>query len=241
MPTLVIGPTTIEDPDILAKAAEERGWEVVRIYRKFVTPAFKAIKDPVIWSPSEYAEFIAKELNVDLVRIHKRWLPMMPYHLAKRKIVLAPLKAIETVAFPCFIKPPIEKGFKAQVYNSIEDFGKELKEINLEEEILIQEPVEWEVEYRVYMLDEQPLTWAPYKRDGKTNKSEFRDEEIEEFKEFIKTLVKDYFVPEVCVLDVGKIKNKGWAVVEANGAYGSGIYKCDPDKVLDVLEKATIA
>jgi hypothetical protein len=46
--------------------------------------------------------------------------------------------------------------------------------------------------------------------------------------------------PRAIVLDVGQIVGKGWVVVEANGAWGSGIYGCDPDVVLDVIRHATL-
>ncbi|HNB74240.1 MAG TPA: hypothetical protein PLS70_24185 [Acidobacteriota bacterium] len=41
------------------------------------------------------------------------------------------------------------------------------------------------------------------------------------------------------VIDVGVISGKGWAVVEANAAFGSGIYGCDPAQVLPVLAEAS--
>ena len=46
--------------------------------------------------------------------------------------------------------------------------------------------------------------------------------------------------PQAVVLDVGQIVDRGWAVVEANGAWGSAIYGCNPDAVLDVIRHATV-
>jgi hypothetical protein len=40
------------------------------------------------------------------------------------------------------------------------------------------------------------------------------------------------------VLDVGIITNRGWAVIEQNAAWGSGIYGCDPVQVLEVIRHA---
>jgi hypothetical protein len=37
---------------------------------------------------------------------------------------------------------------------------------------------------------------------------------------------------------VGVIASRGWAVVEQNAAWGSGIYGCDPAAVLAVLRHA---
>ena len=50
----------------------------------------------------------------------------------------------------------------------------------------------------------------------------------------------DIAVPPAVVIDVGKISGSGWAVVEANPVFGSGIYKCDPIKVLPVLARSLV-
>ena len=39
--------------------------------------------------------------------------------------------------------------------------------------------------------------------------------------------------------DVRIIEDRGWAVVEQNAAWGSGIYGCDPEQVLEVLRVAS--
>jgi hypothetical protein len=46
--------------------------------------------------------------------------------------------------------------------------------------------------------------------------------------------------PRAIVIDVGELAGGGLAVVEANGAWGSGIYGCDPELALDVIHAATI-
>jgi len=52
--------------------------------------------------------------------------------------------------------------------------------------------------------------------------------------------IKSVQFPPAFVLDVGYIKDQGWAVVEANAAWGSGIYGCDPSMVLKVLKRACL-
>ena len=42
------------------------------------------------------------------------------------------------------------------------------------------------------------------------------------------------------VVDVGVIRNHGWAVIECNAAFSSGIYGCDPVAVLPVLRRACV-
>jgi hypothetical protein len=59
---------------------------------------------------------------------------------------------------------------------------------------------------------------------------------------FAETLLADSRVPvpPALVLDVGMIHDRGWAVVEANAAWGAGIYGCEPDKVLVALARASV-
>ena len=59
---------------------------------------------------------------------------------------------------------------------------------------------------------------------------------------FAETVVRAANVecPPAFVLDVGYIKGQGWAVVEANECWASGIYYCDPIKVLGALRQACI-
>ena len=40
------------------------------------------------------------------------------------------------------------------------------------------------------------------------------------------------------VLDVGKIRGRGWAVVEANSAPSSGLVGCEAREALQVIQKA---
>jgi hypothetical protein len=58
----------------------------------------------------------------------------------------------------------------------------------------------------------------------------------------VHTLLADPRVelPRTAVLDVGIIADRGWAVVEQNAAWGSGIYGCDPVRVLEVLQYAAV-
>ena len=51
----------------------------------------------------------------------------------------------------------------------------------------------------------------------------------------------DVLLPEAVVLDVGLIEQRGWAAVELNPATSSGIYGCDPDRVLSMLEAACVS
>lgn len=48
------------------------------------------------------------------------------------------------------------------------------------------------------------------------------------------------FLPTAYVVDIGLIEGRGWAVVEFNPVWCSGLLGVDPDRILDVLMAAAV-
>jgi hypothetical protein len=61
-------------------------------------------------------------------------------------------------------------------------------------------------------------------------------------REYVQTILADSRIdlPRSAVLDVGVIRGRGWAVVEQNAAWGSGLYGCNPIEVLEVLRHTAL-
>ena len=111
--------------------------------------------------------------------------------------------------------------------------------------VLISTPVRWRSEFRCFCLDGRVVTHSPYLRGEELAESSDYVMTDEESANAILTAEKalshaDLGLPRAVVVDVGEIEGKGWAVVEANGAWGAGIYGCDPRLVLDVIRHCTI-
>ena len=105
--------------------------------------------------------------------------------------------------------------------------------------------MEWEKEFRCFVLDREPRALSIYLRGRELQrKSGFvaADAELAEAECFIRIVLADerVEVPRATVLDVGIISGRGWAVVEQNAAWGSGLYGCDPQPVLEVLRYAAV-
>ena len=114
-----------------------------------------------------------------------------------------------------------------------------------ESPVLVQEVVTWEKEFRCFVLDRQLRTLSVYLRNGelqRANDFAATDDELAEVTAFVNTVLADERVdlPRTAVLDVGVIAGRGWAVVEQNAAWGSGLYGCDPAEVLEVLRHAAV-
>lgn len=190
---------------------------------------------------SLFAHAVAKKLSLKLLEPDEDWLVRLPLKYRKRDVRLSTLGDARRLTEPAFVKPPNEKLFPAQVYASGDQLPADYDDSM---PVLIAEPVHFEVEYRCFVLDRQVKTMSPYLQHGRLAKlDDFAapNEEIEEASIFARQLLADDDVPlpRAVALDIGVIADRGWAVVELNAAWGSGIYGCDPSEVLAVIKHAT--
>ena len=240
MTTLLLSARHTDDDQALWRAAIGRDWSVVRV-RGIRIPEIQD-SEIVIYVEALYAPTIASTLGLHLLDPPDDWLVRLPSAYRKRHVRIAMLGEAWRLNYPAFVKPPNDKSFQASVYAS----GAELpREFDPAMTVLVAEPVHWELEFRCFMLDGEVRTLSPYLRNGvhaKLSEYEAHVDELDQARQFAEVVAADTSasLPRAVALDVGVIAGRGWAVVEANGAWGSGIYGCDPDAVLDVIRCATI-
>ncbi|MEZ6141407.1 MAG: ATP-grasp domain-containing protein [Zavarzinella sp.] len=241
MPTLILSPRFSEDSQALWRAAGKLGWKVERLTNWHVPESIANTADPVFYLEGLFASTIAEQFGRILPLPPANWLPSLPAEFRKRNIELLPALAARQINHAAFFKPPNDKSFPAGIYQS----GAALPtDIGENESILVAEIVSWEKEFRCFLLNREPQALSVYLRDGQSQKDQeysAADVEIAEAEAFIQSICADTRIelPPAIVLDVGVIAERGWAVVELNAAWGSGIYGCDPVAVLHVLEQAS--
>lgn len=239
MPTLILSPRHTEDSQRLWRAAGRKGWEIERLTSWNATEGLAVISDPVIYVEVLMAPTIAEPLGIHLVEPPENWLPSLPWAYRKRDVKLISLGEARKNDNSCFVKPPNDKSFPASVTRGSDlptDFPDEMN-------VLSAEVVQWEKEFRCFVLDRQVVTFSIYLRGGELQKDNgyaSSEEEDAGLLAFAKTVLGDPRVefPQAFVLDAGVIRDRGWAVVELNAAWGSGLYGCDEEKVLDVIRVA---
>jgi hypothetical protein len=239
MPTLILTPRFTDDAQSLWRAAIRLGWQVQRLPTWRVPPELLAVQEPVLYLEGLFGPTLAQEFGLALLEPPIDWLATLPHEYKKRSVTLTTLGQARQNAAPAFVKPPNEKSFPAQVYT-----GKDLPtDFPDDTPVLVAQPVVWEKEFRVFILDRKPRTISVYLRNGEIQREAGfaqTDEETNQALAFLQTLLNDSRVelPKACVIDVGVIAGQGWAVVEQNAAWGSGIYGCDPEQVLQVIQHA---
>ena len=243
MPTLVLPPRFTPDTFAVGHAAGAAGWEVERL-ASWRVPEWLRGQDVVLYGEPLFAAVVADELGLALLEPSFEWLPMLAAEYRRREVRLATLEEARRLQQPAFVKPADDKCFLAAVFPS----GKQLPGedvLSSGTPVLIAEPVNWEVEFRCFVLERQIATLSPYLRFGELAQSpdgRWADDRTEQARLFAQSLVSDNSVelPPAVVIDVGIIQDRGWAVIEANAAWGSGVYGCDPASVLRVVRRACL-
>jgi len=243
MPTLLLPPRMTEDSVRLWRATVAAKWDTLRLDRW---------KAPEGIPPSEIAVYggyfavFAHELGVSLLSPRLDWLATLPPELTQRRIRFMPLKDARQCPDRAFYKPSDDKCFLAKVYNS----GAELPpsgELPDDVPVLISDIVHWEIEFRCFILDNKVITLSPYLRNHErmeTPEGEFiaTDREYADAEAFATRVVSTPNIqfPAGVVIDVGFIKDRGWAVIEANQAWAAGIYGCDAAAILPILRRVCV-
>lgn len=242
MPTLLLSPRHGEDSRLIWRAAVDLGWEVRRVHN-WEIPSLTT-DDIAIYGEPLLCSFLSQRLNLALDQPALDWLPNLPDTLRKRDVRLTSLREARALGQRAFIKPAEEKGVEARIYES----GAELPGPDLYRDdlpVLVQEIVHWRSEFRCFVLGSAVLTAAPYWLNGEIAQDKNGDwlkeaPERVDAAAFCATVLVDPRVkhPRAFVLDVGETCDRGWAVIEANAAFSSGIYGNDPYKALEVIRQA---
>jgi hypothetical protein len=229
-------------------AAREMGWDVLpapsgwRLDDELIQSGVKGVP----YGSQTFCEVIAMQMDWTLKQNSFDWLSKIHPAYLKRKVDFMTLGEAQKIQETKFIKPADDKVFSAKVYAPGELIVPE--SVPLDTPTLVSEVVEFDLEYRTF-VDKRVRTWSNYIMYDHIADPKFWDmipmgEEREPY-EFVNDMLHDMefhdmggLVTVPSVIDVGRIKGKGWAIIETNQAWASGIYGCSPMSVLKVLEQS---
>jgi hypothetical protein len=246
VPVLLLPPRISSGSLALQQAALTRGWQVERL-ANWRPPSWLRDESLVFYGEPLFADVVAGPLGLALLEPTPDWLTQLPSHFLRRTVRWGTLAEARLCTSPVFIKPALDKCFQAGVYTSGAALPDTVAVLPETTPVLVSEPVHWEIEFRCFVLEHTLVTMSAYLREGSLVEAEDGSwpasaEETTEAEHYIHAVVEDHAValPPAVVVDIGRIASRGWAIIEANSAWGSGLYGCDPDQVLDVLCRASL-
>lgn len=207
-------------------------WNVPEEYRENVI---------AVYGEDLFAQVIAEQCNLSLLKPEEDWLTTLPYDFLKRNVEFGKLSDFENRK-NTFIKPSDFKFFDAGVYKTVQDIPG-YNESDKSWTVLVSEIVKWDYEVRCFILNRKLITHSAYVYNGELKERRLDTILLKKLEDFVGELLQNETIkiPDAIVIDVGIIKDKGWAVIEANPAWASGLYDCEPlETTLEVIVKSCI-
>ena len=241
----MLSPRMCEDSQRLSRAAGPLDWKVVR-WADWRVPEGLPETDLVLYAAPLFAERVSQLLPIDFPEPDDRWLTKLDASLLNRKVEATTLAEARQIRERSFFKPASFKTFRAGVYESGAELPEEDK-ADGDNPVLVSEVVVWESEFRFFMLDGKALTGSVYFRFGESAEGNGEwpcgEEEFAQARETAERAYADCSegLPAGVVIDTGYIQGSGWSVIEANPAWGSGLYGSEAVSVLKVLEKTAVS
>ena len=228
--TLLIPDKADDERDAVARAWCEAGGEVMRLARFWEVSGLN--KECVcLYGGSSFSLVVAQKLGLELISPADDWLLHLDPKWLKRKISGALLAEIHSIHFPAFVKPVVPKIFRSGVFNSAQELADECKGLAPDTRLLIGEVVRFEAEVRSFVTNQQILHCQIYEGNA----------EIHDAENYLRSFLREVSLPVTCVIDIGFIPQRGWAIVETNASWGAGLNGCDARRVLEAIALATKA
>ena len=235
------------DSQLLRRVAQQRGWETLRLDGQQVPQWFDPPDEQIaLFYTAPHAFEIAAQMSRTLLGCSPDWTVRLPAEFLHREVRQTTLGEALRLPGKSFIKHAVSKAFPAAIYDS-QSLAMATSHVPPSAMVHVGEPVEWLVEYRCFILNREIAALCPYRRHGEALKNHSDSlgatpSETNAARECAESLLESSAIdcPPAFVLDVGLIKGRGWAVVEFNECWASGIYSCDPVRVLDTLLRACV-
>jgi hypothetical protein len=246
-PIVLLGPRMTDDSVAVWRTCIELGWTPERIQAWRVPEHVTTAGRPVmIYGEPLFAEAVADQTGLVLLEPSIDWLTTVPREYLQRDIELMTLGEARARTGPAFVKPADGKIFEPKVYASGNDLPTD-EHVDMDIAVLRSGIVDFRLEVRCFVRGRGIVSLSPYWRDGELARDEdgewsFLDGEEDGARVFANTVLADERIafPPGCTLDVGRLSDGTWAVIEANPCWGAGLYGCDPKEVLLTIRDAII-
>lgn len=183
---------------------------------------------------------IEKHLPINFLPISHSLLSDLDISWTNRRIKMVEFSQLEwPLKEDTFIKCVDVKWLEARVYKKEESRPEQFQSMLPTDKIYVQEVKQFINEVRCFVLDRRVTTASYYRKNR-----EFFPENIplDELHLGLRAMSYGLTTPHIhdqlprgVVLDFGQDDRGVWSLIEANEAWASGLYDCDPSEVFDTV------
>ncbi|HVT68398.1 MAG TPA: ATP-grasp domain-containing protein, partial [Trebonia sp.] len=241
-PTLLLSTRAMPGTAALADAAHEAGWSV---HAWDEDPPDLPLGRVVYYGRTDVVRQAADRYRLALLEPPLDLLARLPASLRLRDVEFARFRDLSRLKRPTFVKPadPLDRCFDAGVYSDARDI-RATRVIDPSLPVLVAEPVEFLAEFRCFVREGSVVATSPYLSFGRPvwrawgQGGEKAAPSMDAVVVCWRLFDVGVALPPAFVVDVGLVEGRGWAVVEFNPAWCSGLLGAEPAAVLGVLERA---
>ncbi|MCP4600799.1 MAG: ATP-grasp domain-containing protein [Proteobacteria bacterium] len=227
--TLLISQRPYPERAPIVEEWASEGGDVISLDR-FWNPSTRNVRSAAaVYGNGHFCQTVAEIMGLRLVTPSNKLLISLRPKWRKRTIRCETLKNVSIAGERKFVKPLQQKLFKSGVYREMNVFRNECADLPPDTQVLVSEPVHFLSEVRVFILDGAVADCCPY----------YGNASREEVIRFSQALTREAELSGAFVLDVGKIKDRGWAVIEFNPAWGACLRGCGARLVINCIASAT--
>ncbi|WP_375504829.1 ATP-grasp domain-containing protein [uncultured Jatrophihabitans sp.] len=245
----------------LGRAAESAGLEVVRIAASddgwvdipaLVRTAGQGVAYRCAGGPLAKAIHLGAPIHLNGATAE--WFVGLPHEVTGRNWALVDVASARAMLArsATFIKLAEAKfrALPARRYATVAELDSALALVHAPDTIALLATTDWltiDSEYRVFTIGREVVAWSPYLVQDdpwtpllRTHRASFHDEAAT-FISGVLAALPDSDVPPTAVLDVARLADNRFVVLEVNHVWSSGLYGCDPDHVLRAVIRAASA
>ncbi|MCE9574027.1 MAG: ATP-grasp domain-containing protein [Deltaproteobacteria bacterium] len=215
--------------DQVAAAWLAAGGAIERLDRFWEPPPLDA-RRVRLYGADAFCLVLAQLYGLELLAPPDDLIADVPAALLQRAVAITTLGAALSGPFPRFVKPLMPKQFAAGVHDR-DALARVTAGLPDDTPVIVSEVVTLDAEARSFVLDGRVVTTAIYAGAG----------DVSAAAALATAIAALPAVPRTCVIDTCLVRERGWAFLEANAAWGAGLNGCDPVAVLPCLAAATIA
>lgn len=181
-----------------------------------------------LYGPDIFCRTLAARLDLALLAPRDEILAALPPRLLGRRVRVGRLGDLAR-GRRRFVKPVEPKLFRAQVVAGSAPILRAYSATRRDTPVLVADVVAFEAEVRVFVLDGRVAAAAAYRGQAAT----------EDALPAVRELLAWRRLPRAWVVDVGRLSDGRWAVVEFNAVHAAHAYACDPESVARCVAAAS--